>query len=225
MTSTCHSGLQNKAAKLHHTILQTALTAGKGHVPPAFICLKFVVSLDNNGLLQFYPTQLRWSDRDWFVDGKGYGRLTPYATLSDLGYISAAELDGFAGDYSLLACHPNPRIPGVELISGSLGHGLGISSDLALSFTLNSKIMLMDDGGCYEGSASCRVALEEQSSDGIGSIINEHIAASSSGVNFVRLGLPDENPLGPSIRDWVDPRCRLGISEFESSIRNAEGRR
>jgi transketolase len=56
----------------------------------------------------------------------------------------------------LLAEHPDPRIPGIEVVSGSLGHGLSVGSGMALADKLDknqkSTFVLMGDGECYEGS-------------------------------------------------------------------------
>ena len=56
----------------------------------------------------------------------------------------------------LLGEHPDSRIPGVEVDSGSLGHGLGIAAGLALSSRMDKKdnqtVVLLGDGECYEGS-------------------------------------------------------------------------
>jgi len=150
--------LQDKAADLRRTILKTALKAGKGHVPPAFSWVEIAVALfhGGGGLLRLHPSDPHWADRDRFLLSKGHGCLTLYAVLADLGYFSADELENFAGDGSLLAGHPDREVPGVEVISGSLGHGLGTGAGLALSAKLDGKdrntVVLLGDGECHEGS-------------------------------------------------------------------------
>ena len=87
---------------------------------------------------------------------KGHGCLTLYAILSDLNFFSKKELDNFAGDGSILAGHPDENIPGVEISSGSLGHGLGVGCGMALSAKKNNEkwntFVLLGDGECQEGS-------------------------------------------------------------------------
>ena len=148
--------LKCKAAELRLNILKTALKAGKGHVPPAFSWVEIGVALFYGGGLQLRPSEPKWENRDRFILSKGHGCLTLYAILADLGFFSKSELGHFCGPGSLLAGHPDTNIPGVEAISGSLGHGLGVSAGLALGAKLNSQqwnvVTVMGDGECQEGS-------------------------------------------------------------------------
>ena len=155
MTTASERELRDKATQLRRTILRTALKAGKGHIPPAFSWVEIAVALYQGGLLRLRPSEPRWAERDRFLLSKGHGCLTLYSMLAEFGYFSASELDGFAGDGSLLAGHPDRNIPGVESISGSLGHGLGVGAGLALSAKLDGNgwntVVLMGDGECNEG--------------------------------------------------------------------------
>ena len=148
--------LRQKAAQIRLDILQTALNAGKGHVPPAFSWVEIGVALFYGGHLQVRPHEPKWKARDRFILSKGHGCLTLYAILADLGFFSKAELDKFCTPGSILAGHPDTDIPGVEGISGSLGHGLGVSAGLALGAKLQSHpwkiVTVMGDGECQEGS-------------------------------------------------------------------------
>ncbi|MEO8324921.1 MAG: transketolase [Nitrospirota bacterium] len=148
--------LQYKAAELRLHILRTALKAGKGHVPPAFSWVEIGVALYYGGHLNVRPHDPKWEDRDRFILSKGHGCLTLYAVLADLGFLPLTELGNFCGPGSLLAGHPDTKIPGVEGISGSLGHGLGLSAGLALGAKLHSRpwkvVTVMGDGECQEGS-------------------------------------------------------------------------
>lgn len=148
--------LQKKAVEIRKRVLSAALKAGKGHVPPAFSWVEIGVHLYYGDILRFDAARPGWPERDRFLLSKGHACLTLYAILSDLGFFSAEELENFAGDGSMLAGHPDPLIPGVEAISGSLGHGLGIGAGLALGARLNhqdwSVFVLLGDGECDEGS-------------------------------------------------------------------------
>lgn len=148
--------LEYKAAELRLHILRTALKAGKGHVPPAFSWVEIGVALFYGGHLNLRPHDPKWENRDRFILSKGHGCLTLYAMLADLGFFPKTELDNFCGPGSLLAGHPDTQIPGVEGISGSLGHGLGLSAGLALGAKLHSYpwkvVTVMGDGECQEGS-------------------------------------------------------------------------
>jgi transketolase len=148
--------LEQKAAELRLDILLTALKAGKGHVPPAFSWVEIGVALFYGGHLNVRPHDPGWKDRDRFILSKGHGCLTLYAMLADLGFFSKNELANFCGPGSLLAGHPDTNIPGVEGISGSLGHGLGVSAGLALGAKLHFRpwkvVTVLGDGECQEGS-------------------------------------------------------------------------
>jgi len=148
--------LEHKAAALRLRVLETALAGGKGHVPPAFSWMEIGVALFHGGLLRQRPRDPTWAERDRFILSKGHGCLTLYAILADLGYFPPAELDRFVADGALLAGHPDPAIPGVEVVSGSLGHGLGIGAGLALGARADGAdwavVTLLGDGECHEGS-------------------------------------------------------------------------
>ena len=148
--------LEYKAAELRLHILRTALKAGKGHVPPAFSWVEIGVALFYGGHLNLRSHDPKWKNRDRFILSKGHGCLTLYAMLADLGFFPKTELDNFCGPGSLLAGHPDTQIPGVEGVSGSLGHGLGLSAGLALGAKLHSYpwkvVTVMGDGECQEGS-------------------------------------------------------------------------
>ena len=125
--------LEQKAAEIRLQILETALNAGKGHVPPAFSWVEIAVALFYGKILKYNPVEPNWAGRDRFILSKGHGCLTLYSILADLGYFPKSELNTFDGEGSLLGGHPDIAIPGIEALSGSLGHGLGISAGLALA--------------------------------------------------------------------------------------------
>lgn len=142
--------LQAKAAELRRTILETALRAGKGHIPPALSWVEIAVALYYGGVLNYGAGD----ERDRFILSKGHGCLTLYAVLADLGILR--ELEGFGRGGSILAGHPDTDIPGIDACSGSLGHGLGVGAGMALSGKLSGKswrtFVLMGDGELNEGS-------------------------------------------------------------------------
>src|SRR5204863_5994443 len=76
-----------------------------------------------------------WRDdpgREWFLLSKGHGPSAYYAVLATKGFIPMDWLDGFGGPASRLGYHPDRLlVPGVEIGSGSLGHGLPIAVGVA----------------------------------------------------------------------------------------------
>jgi len=76
--------------------------------------------------------------------------------LADLGFFPVLELSRYSQDGGMLGGHSDIRVPGVEITSGSLGHGLGIAAGVALGAKLDGKdyltFVVLGDGECQEGS-------------------------------------------------------------------------
>lgn len=146
--------LKEKAKYLRQKAFQMVMTAGKGHLGGSFSCTEILVALYYGGILRFDPKNPNWDERDRFILSKGHAINTLYVLLADLGFFPAAELSRFPSD--LLGGHSDNRVPGIEIISGSLGHGLGIAAGIALGAKLSKKdymvFILLGDGECQEGS-------------------------------------------------------------------------
>jgi transketolase len=95
-------------------------------------------------------------ERDRFVLSKGHAALALYAALHLRGWLSAAQLDTFCGDGSLLGVHPERGLRGVDFATGSLGHGLPLAAGAALAARLQRSprraFTLVSDAECNEGS-------------------------------------------------------------------------
>lgn len=148
--------LQRKAASLRARIYETVVASKRGHIGGALSCADILVALYYGGILRFNAQDPAWADRDRFILSKGHAGVALYAILADLGFYSMGELHGFAQNGSLLGGHPDRRIPGVEADTGSLGHGLGVGTGMALSAKMDGHgiltFVLLGDGECYEGS-------------------------------------------------------------------------
>lgn len=128
-------------------------------------------------VLRTSPDTADHPDRDIFVLSKGHAALALYATLAERGYLPSDELTGFGSAGSRLAGHPLPGIPGVEMPTGSLGHGLALGLGFALAARLAASprrcFVLTGDGELQEGScweaASCAAA---QRADGLTAIVD-----------------------------------------------------
>ncbi|WP_263248803.1 thiamine pyrophosphate-dependent enzyme [Saccharopolyspora rosea] len=97
-------------------------------------------------------------DRDRFLLSKGHGPMAFYAVLAAKGFLDPAELDGFGGFDSRLGHHPDRElVPGAEIGSGSLGHGLPLALGTALGLGIQGRIrprvvVLVGDAELDEGS-------------------------------------------------------------------------
>jgi len=148
--------LPKKAAQIRRAILDSIVNAGKGHVGGAFSCADILVALYHGGALRFDPRDPDWENRDRFIMSKGHSGIALFAVLADLGFFGIEELATVCQEGSRLGEHPDRNVPGVEIDSGSLGHGLGVGAGLALSAKKSGKeyatVVLLGDGECYEGT-------------------------------------------------------------------------
>src|SRR5690349_6970243 len=84
-------------------------------------------------VLRVSPRGARDPDRDRFLLSKGHGPQALYAILASKGFLTEKDLATFAKFDSILGHHPDRNlVPGVEISSGSLGHGLPIAVGMAL---------------------------------------------------------------------------------------------
>jgi transketolase len=128
-----------------------------GHLVSAFSCVDILVTLYYDGILNVDPNNPEWEDRDRFILSKGHGETALYAILADLGFFPA---DWIETDYRQGECglggHPDRKTPGVEVTTGSLGHGLALAAGLSLAAKMDGRthfqFVLMGDAECTEGS-------------------------------------------------------------------------
>ena len=108
------------------------------------------------GILHIDPTQPSHSDRDHLIISKGHSAAAVYATLAERGFFPKEWLNNFYQNGSHLAGHVMYDVPGIEVSTGSLGHGLSIGCGMALAGKFNSQsyrvFILLSDGECDEGS-------------------------------------------------------------------------
>jgi len=96
-------------------------------------------------------------NRDRLILSKGHAATALYAMLAHRGFFPLALLDTFAEPGSTLAEQPSPHCaPGVELATGSLGHGLSVGLGVALAGRIQGRsyrvVVVMSDGECEEGT-------------------------------------------------------------------------
>jgi len=106
-------------------------------------------------ILRISPKRPHDPARDRFILSKGHAAAALYAALALRGFFSEKVLMGHRMDGGLLHAHPSRNaVPGVEMSTGSLGHGLsiGIGMAEALQKTRSHVFVLLGDGECDEGS-------------------------------------------------------------------------
>ena len=148
--------MKQKANWVRNQVLEMCVGAGCGHIVSSFSATDILVALYYGGSFRFDPANPDWTERDRFIMSKGHGGIALYPILADLGFFPVDELSGFCRGEGMLGAHPDNNVPGIEVISGSLGHGLGIATGLALSAKMDGRdyatVALLGDGECYEGS-------------------------------------------------------------------------
>ncbi len=97
-----------------------------------------------------------WPLRDRFILSKGHAGAAVYAVLAELGYFPIKKLNEYCSNGSVFSGHISHDVPGVELSTGSLGHGLSVGVGMALAAKMDLKkhrvVVLLSDGECDEGS-------------------------------------------------------------------------
>jgi transketolase len=134
--------------------LLTRLTGDEKHDRSSLSTLDVLWVLYDR-VLRVDPDALDDPERDRFLLSKGHGPAAYYAVLAAKGFLDPAGLSGFGDFDSPLGNHPDRTlVAGVEISSGSLGHGLGIAvgQALALEGTRPRVICLVGDAELDEGS-------------------------------------------------------------------------
>jgi transketolase len=152
-----YSQLNKTADQLRLRILKMAAEGGGGHLGGSFSILEILVSLYLGNILRYKPSEPDWPLRDFLIFSKGHSCMALYAVLSEAGYYESKELENYCKQDSKFAGHPeHDLLEGVEITSGSLGHGPPIANGLAMGAKLNGTAQkvfcIVGDGECNEGS-------------------------------------------------------------------------
>jgi len=107
-------------------------------------------------ILNIDPSKPDWPDRDRLIVSKGHATAAVYAVLAELGFFPHDWLDSYGKTGSPLIGHVSHTVPGVELSTGSLGHGLPVGAGLALAAKRSGatwhNFVILSDGELDEGS-------------------------------------------------------------------------
>lgn len=148
--------LKAKAYDLRQDTLDIIMAGGGGHIGGDMSVMETMVAL-YYCQMNISPENMDDPDRDRFVMSKGHCMETYYAVLCDRGFLDLEDVKArFSKFGSPYIGHPNNKLPGIEMNSGSLGHGLPVSVGMALAGKMDSRdyrvYTVMGDGELAEGS-------------------------------------------------------------------------
>jgi transketolase len=147
--------LKAKAVQIRSSILTMVHEANSGHIGGSFSAADLVVGLYYH-TMRHDPANPAWPERDRFILSKGHCAPVIYAVLADCGYFPSTDLARFRRPGSHLQGHPyQPKTPGVEASTGTLGLGLSTALGMALGAKLRNQshfyYVLCGDGELQEG--------------------------------------------------------------------------
>ena len=147
--------LQLKAVALRRSMLRLIFNAGAGHTGGGLSCLD-ILNVLYNRVLNVSPETVGDPMRDRYVQSKGHSVEALYAVLADRGFFPASDLDTVCHYQSHYVGHPTRHIPGIEMNTGALGHGLPICIGMALAAKMDGAkyrvFTVLGDGELAEGS-------------------------------------------------------------------------
>lgn len=224
--------LQEKAISLRYDVLNMMKNPpANGRVSSSFSCAEILTTLFYSGELRFNPENPEWEDRDRILLSKGQASPIFYAILADLGYIPQSYISTMCQKGGKLGSLIQAGIPGSEINSASLGHGLGIGVGMALAGKLDMKtysvFVVLGDGECYEGSVwesamlaahhnlNNLIVIVDQNHMCCTDFIEDCVAQDSLECKFESFGFDTLSVNGHSIDKLMD-----SIQDFRSRKRN-----
>lgn len=146
--------LKKLAKEIALLTLEISYKARTGHVGSA-LSISDIISVLYFSALKLDLKNLKKNNRDRFILSKGHGAAALYSTLFKKGVLTSKELYSFGQEMGLLE-HPIISDNGIEMTTGSLGHGpafgIGIAHGLKMQKINNKVYVLISDGECGEGS-------------------------------------------------------------------------
>jgi transketolase len=150
------SRLRESAYRIRRNALDMGEAQGQGYIGQA-LGVADVLAVIYKDQLRFRPDDPHWPDRDRMLLSIGHYAIALYAALAEAGILDVSELSTYADDDSRLPMSGMASYtPGMEISGGSLGHGLGIATGMALGLRHQGNeahvYNLLSDGELDEGS-------------------------------------------------------------------------
>jgi transketolase len=148
--------LREAAYRIRRYALDMGEVQGQGYIGQA-LGVADIVAVIYKDQLRFRPDDPHWPARDRFLLSIGHYAIALYAALAEAGVIEVSELETYGSDDSRLPMSGMASYtPGMEISGGSLGHGLGVATGMALGLRHQRNparvYNLLSDGELDEGS-------------------------------------------------------------------------
>ncbi|MBA4373148.1 MAG: transketolase [Thermodesulfovibrio sp.] len=141
--------------EIRKDILGISKASGHGHIPTCFSVVEIIYAAYD--FMSHDPKNPSLKSRDIFVLSKGHAALAHYCVLSRCGYFGIDEVYSFGSFMSRFGCHADRlKVPGIEVSTGSLGHGIGVAVGIAIAFKIRREarrvFVVIGDGESNEGT-------------------------------------------------------------------------
>ena len=150
-----HSSLQNLAQKIRTHATRMIHTAKSSHLG-SNLSMAEIMAVLYGKILRIAADAPSAPNRDRVILSKGHAAAGYYAVLAECGFFPIDWLDSFYVNGARLAGHATHGIPGIEVSSGALGHGLSMAAGMALAGKRDQAshrvFAVLSDGECDEGS-------------------------------------------------------------------------
>ncbi len=221
--------MQAIANQIRLTVLDMVYKAQSGHLGGSFSVAEIITAL-YFGVMRFDPDNPRWPERDRLVPSKGHCAPSIYAALALKRVLVPESLDDLRQVGCILQGHPcMNKVPGIDISTGSLGHGLSIGVGMALGAKLLGKdfrvYVLLGDGELDEGQNwEAAMSAAKYSLANLTAIVDR---------NLVQLDGPTEDimPLEPLTEKWQSFNWKTktidghNIAQILDGVRWAEANR
>lgn len=155
LNAACVDHVRQLANRIRTHALRMTSVGGGSHIGAIFSCADILAVLYGR-ILNVDPNNPKWPGRDRFILSKGHACAGLYAALAERGFFEVGKLTTHYQDGSDLCGHASHRVPGVEVSTGALGHGLSLACGMAYAAKLSGAphrvFALLSDGECDEGS-------------------------------------------------------------------------
>ena len=120
-----------------HDVEMTHISGGS-HIG-AVMSMADIMGVLYADILRYRPEEPKWDGRDRLILSKGHAGAALYAALAECGFFPAEELLTYYQNESRLSGHISHKVPGIEMSTGSLGHGLGVGVGMAIAAKQDKK--------------------------------------------------------------------------------------